>query len=123
MLQVFGVLDLELSLVYWKNLFPKPHENKSLEIPKNLHPWLAVMNNKQFSVPHAVQPLDPSGYWGTGCLVSELPHSRLGMPCNHPSSTVLAGRAHSFQPYWLLGGTNAEPFPNLAKLLCNSKKG
>lgn len=38
-IQVFGVLDLELNLMYWKNLFTKPHENKSLEILKNLHPW------------------------------------------------------------------------------------
>lgn len=81
------------------------------------------MNSKQFSVPHAVQSLDPSGYWGTGCLASELPPSRLGMPCDHPSTTVLDGRARSFQPYWLLGGTNAEPFPNLAKFLCDGKRG
>lgn len=39
MIQIFGVLDLELILVYWKNLFPKARENKSLEIPKNLHLW------------------------------------------------------------------------------------
>lgn len=38
-IQVFGVLDLELSLVYWKNLFLKPQENKSFEVLKNLHPW------------------------------------------------------------------------------------
>lgn len=38
MIEIFVLLDLELSLVYWKNLFLKPHENKSLEILKNLHP-------------------------------------------------------------------------------------
>lgn len=106
MMQVFGVLDLEFSLLYWKNLFLKRHENKSLEILKNLHPCYAVRKNKQFSVPPAAQSVDPSGCCGTGCLAGELPPSRLGMPYDHPSSTVLTGRAHSFQPYWLLGVTN-----------------
>lgn len=123
MIQIFGVLDLELILVYWKNLFPKAHENKSLEIPKNLHLWWAVANNKEFSVLRAVQSLDPSGYWHTGCLASELPPSRVSISCDHLSSTVLAGRAHSFQTYCILGGTNADPFLNLDKFLCNSKKG
>ncbi|GAB0205733.1 coronin-2A [Grus japonensis] len=99
MIQIFGVLDLELSLPYWKNLFLKPHENKSSEISKNLHPWLQTRDSSS------------SAQWCIGLCVYEYTHvisdtviKRVSSPTQQPSLRLLQVTLFIFG--W--GGVNLE---------------
>lgn len=65
----------------------------------------------------------PVGTWDTSYLADELLPKGLGMLCDQLSTAVQSGRGHSFQPHWVLLGTNAEPSPSLAEFPCNSKRG